>query len=71
VDLFLELVGHPSGEQITAQPGRRRRSVQTAPLDLKIGNGQSLQRGYPGIDSGAQTGSAVTGAGLGGPPVSR
>jgi hypothetical protein len=43
MSLFLNPIGNPTDQQVAAQPGRRRRSVQPAPFDLKIGCRQRFE----------------------------
>jgi hypothetical protein len=50
VSLFLNLVGDPTDQQIAAQPDRRRRSIQPAPFDLKIGGRQRFEGDDPGFN---------------------
>src|SRR6266849_11122047 len=52
VSLFLNLVGDPADQQVAAQPGRRRRSIQPAPFDLKIGGRQCFEGDDPGFKIG-------------------
>src|SRR6266849_8284032 len=49
---FLKPVGDATNQQIAAQPGGRRRSIQPAPFDPKIGGGQRVEGNDPGFDIG-------------------
>src|SRR5712691_8137482 len=50
VSAFLNPVGDATDQQIAAQPGRRRRSIQLAPFDPKVGGGQYFEGNDPGFD---------------------
>jgi hypothetical protein len=43
-------LGDPADQQVAAQPGRRRRSIQPAPFDLKIGGRQRFECEDPGLN---------------------
>jgi len=47
--LFLNSVGDPADQQVTAQPGRRCGAVQPAPLDPEIGGRQPFEGNQPGV----------------------
>src|SRR5882762_1038059 len=47
---FLNPVGDATDQQIAAQPGRRRHSIQPAPFDPEISDGQCVEGNDPGFD---------------------
>src|SRR5947199_123981 len=45
-------VGDATDQQIAAQPGGRRHSIQPPPFDPQIGGGQRVESNDPGFDIG-------------------
>src|SRR6266849_2645108 len=52
VSAFLNPVRDATDQQIAAQPGRRRHSIQPAPFDPEISDGQRVEGKDPGFDIG-------------------